>query len=73
MSAVAKAVSPGTERLYRTQWNRTLEHRGDRHLDEPSTLEIRQPRSAGNTMGLSTRPPRRAGHHRACAVSPLPR
>ncbi|GAB3686496.1 tyrosine-type recombinase/integrase [Saccharopolyspora tripterygii] len=39
---VAKAVSPGTKRVYGTYWNRILEHWGDRHLDEPTTLEIQQ-------------------------------
>ncbi|WP_406690398.1 site-specific integrase [Saccharopolyspora sp. ID03-671] len=39
---VAKAVSPGTKRVYSTYWNRILEHWGDRHLDEPTTLEIQQ-------------------------------
>ena len=39
---VAKAVSPGTRRVYGTYWNRILEHWGERHLDEPTTLEIQQ-------------------------------
>ncbi|SFT09546.1 tyrosine-type recombinase/integrase [Saccharopolyspora flava] len=39
---VAKAVSPGTKRVYGTYWNRILEHSGHRHLDEPTTLEIQQ-------------------------------
>ncbi|MEV4734681.1 tyrosine-type recombinase/integrase [Saccharopolyspora sp. NPDC049426] len=39
---VAKAVSPGTKRVYGTYWNRILEHWGHRHLDEPTTLEIQQ-------------------------------
>ncbi|WP_328469123.1 site-specific integrase [Actinoplanes sp. NBC_00393] len=39
---VAAAVSPGTRRLYETYWRRVREKWGNRRIDEPSPLEIRQ-------------------------------
>ncbi|MEV6527301.1 tyrosine-type recombinase/integrase [Longispora sp. NPDC051575] len=39
---VAKAVTPGTRRVYETYWNRTCEIWGHRRLDEPTALEIHQ-------------------------------
>jgi integrase/recombinase XerC len=39
---VAAAVSPGTRRVYDTYWRRVNERWGDRRIDEPTPLEIRQ-------------------------------
>ncbi|EQD82645.1 hypothetical protein N599_29580, partial [Saccharopolyspora erythraea D] len=39
---VSAAVSAGTRRVYGSYWNRILEHWGDRRLDEPTALEIKQ-------------------------------
>ncbi|MEY8042162.1 tyrosine-type recombinase/integrase [Saccharopolyspora cebuensis] len=39
---VAGAVSEGTRRVYRSYWNRVLEHWGQRRLDEPRASEIKQ-------------------------------
>lgn len=39
---VAVAVSPGTHRVYGTYWRRVVELWGDRRLDEPTPLEIKQ-------------------------------
>ena len=39
---VSAAVSAGTRRAYGSYWNRVIEHWGDRRLDEPTPLEIRQ-------------------------------
>src|ERR1700722_988676 len=39
---VSAAVTPGTRRAYGSYWNRIIEHRGSRRLDEPAPSEIRQ-------------------------------
>ena len=39
---VPAAVSAGTRKAYGSYWNRVLEHRGGRRLDEPAPSEIRQ-------------------------------
>ncbi|MDP9792925.1 integrase [Catenuloplanes nepalensis] len=39
---VAESVSPGTRRIYSTYWKRIEDVWGDRRLDEPTALEIRQ-------------------------------
>ncbi|MCA1191998.1 site-specific integrase [Saccharopolyspora sp. 6V] len=39
---VAQAVSAGTKRVYSSYWNRVLERWGQRRLDEPTALEIKQ-------------------------------
>jgi integrase/recombinase XerC len=39
---VSAAVGAGTRRLYRTYWNRILEHWADRRLDEPTPSQIKQ-------------------------------
>lgn len=39
---VSDAVSEGTRRVYDTYWRRVLEAWGDRRLDEPTPLEIKQ-------------------------------
>ncbi|MFG1993782.1 tyrosine-type recombinase/integrase [Actinoplanes sp. NPDC048988] len=42
ISQVAAGVSAGTRRVYDTYWRRIREHWGQRRLDEPTALEIRQ-------------------------------
>jgi integrase/recombinase XerC len=42
ISLVSKAVSPGTLRVYEPYWKRIRAFWGERRLDEPSALEIRQ-------------------------------
>lgn len=39
---VVVAVSPGTHRVYGTYWRKVAELWGDRHLDEPTPLEVKQ-------------------------------
>ncbi|GAA0475744.1 hypothetical protein Aca07nite_84750 [Actinoplanes capillaceus] len=39
---VTAVVSPGTRRVYDTYWRRVNERWGDRRIDEPTPLEIRQ-------------------------------
>jgi hypothetical protein len=39
---VSAAVGDGTWRAYGSYWNRVVEHRGGRRLDEPTPSEIRQ-------------------------------
>lgn len=39
---VSAAVSDGTRRLYRTYWNRILQHWAARRLDEPTPSEIKR-------------------------------
>lgn len=39
---VAAATSTGTLKAYGTYWNRVVERWGDRHINEPSPLEIEQ-------------------------------
>jgi integrase len=39
---VSRAVTPGTRRVYATYWQRIREEWGDRRLDEPTPLEIKQ-------------------------------
>ena len=39
---VSSSVTAGTRRAYGSYWNRLLEHWGDRRLDEPTPLQIRQ-------------------------------
>jgi integrase/recombinase XerC len=39
---VAQAVSDGTRKLYTSYWNRIRQVWGDRRLDEPTPLEIKQ-------------------------------
>lgn len=38
---VAAAVGPGTRRVYRSYWNRILDHWADRRLDDPTPSEIK--------------------------------
>jgi integrase/recombinase XerC len=42
LPVVSAAVSAGTRRAYGSYWNRVIEHRGGRRLDEPTPSEIRQ-------------------------------
>src|SRR6058998_262286 len=39
---VSAAVSAGTRRVYGTYWNRILDQRGKRQLDEPTPSDVRQ-------------------------------
>ncbi|GIF01976.1 tyrosine-type recombinase/integrase [Paractinoplanes rishiriensis] len=39
---VTAAVGPGTRRAYDTYWRRVIERWGDRRIDEPTPLEIKQ-------------------------------
>lgn len=39
---VSDAVPIGTRRTYQTYWRRIIDTWGDRHLDEPTSLEIKQ-------------------------------
>ncbi|HVB46253.1 MAG TPA: site-specific integrase [Streptosporangiaceae bacterium] len=39
---VSAAVTAGTRRAYGSYWNRVVEHRGGRRLDEPTPSEVRQ-------------------------------
>lgn len=42
ITQVADAVPPGTRRVYDTYWRRVIEVWGDRPIDEPTPLEIKQ-------------------------------
>jgi integrase/recombinase XerC len=42
IAQVSQAVTPGTRRVYETYWRRISEEWGDRRLDEPTPLEIKQ-------------------------------
>lgn len=42
LDRVSQAVSAGTRRVYDTYWRRVREVWGDRRLDEPTPLEIKQ-------------------------------
>lgn len=42
ISRVSEAVPPGTRRVYDTYWRRVTEAWGDRRVDEPTPLEVKQ-------------------------------
>ncbi|MCU1680186.1 MAG: integrase [Amycolatopsis sp.] len=42
IARVADAVPPGTRRVYDTYWRRIIDVWGDRRIDEPTPLEIKQ-------------------------------
>ena len=52
---VAKAVPVGTSRVYGTYWNRIVDEWGDRALDEPTPLEIKQLAEQTKTTALVRR------------------
>ncbi|MEV6232109.1 site-specific integrase [Saccharopolyspora shandongensis] len=52
---VSAAVSPGTRRVYSSYWNRIEMHWGQRRLDEPTALEIKQLAEHIRTQALTRR------------------